>query len=213
MKKGKLLLLAGFIAATATLNIQAQKIIKLPEPVKKGGKPLMEALAKRQTTRAFSSKEFSPQMLSNLLWAAFGINRDTGKRTAPSAYNFQEISIYVALPKGLYLWNPKTNELKQLQNKDIREETGIQKFTQTAPVNLIYVVNYNKMPKIKGQKHKEIYAFCDTGFISQNVYLFAASEGLATVVLGWVDRAKLEKVMNLPENEKVILTQPVGYRK
>jgi SagB-type dehydrogenase family enzyme len=179
--------------------------IKLPAPQKTGGMPLMEALNARQTQRTFSAKPLSEQQLSDLLWAAFGINRDNGKRTAPSASNKQEISIYVALPSGLYLYQAKSNALEQISEQDIRAQTGRQAFVKTAPVSLIYVSDYDL---IKGES--AFYSATDTGYISQNVYLFCASAGMNTVVLGSVDKTALQTAMKLKPSQHVILTQPVG---
>ncbi len=185
--------------------------IVLPDPDLTKGMPLMKCLKNRKTSRSFKKKELTFDIISELLWAANGINRiDNGKRTAPSAMNSQEIDIYVALKRGLYKYNHKKHLLSPVLNKDIRELTGYQKFTQIAPVNLIYVANLNKLTGGDGTM-KEFYAATDTGFICQNVYLYCASEGLSTVVLGWVDRKKLEKVMKLPKNKKVTLVQPVGF--
>lgn len=200
-----------FVAALA-VSLRAEELtpVTLPAPRIKGGKPLMEALKERKTTRSFSSKPLPPRVLSNLLWAAFGINRPgSGKRTAPTAVNWQEIDIYVALPGGLYLYNAGENRLDPVMAKDIRAATGVQKFTREAPVNLIYVSDHSRMKAKKADK--EFYSATDAGFISQNVYLFCSSEGLATVVLGWVDKPALEKIMKLGPNRHVILTQPVGY--
>ena len=180
--------------------------LQLPAPRKTGGKPLMEALAARQTNRDFSERVLNDQLLADLLWAACGINRDSGKRTAPSARNSQEIDLYVALPTGLYLYDADTGGLIQTLPDDIREKTGKQPFTQKAPVNLIYVADYDRL-----RGDKEFYSATDTGFISQNVYLFCASEGLNTVVLGMVEKEKLHKVMKLKPSQHIILTQPVGF--
>jgi len=177
----------------------------LPEPRKSGGMPLMEALNARQTQRAFSTQPLSDQPLSDLLWAACGINRENGKRTAPSARNAQEISIYAALPSGLYLYNAQQNSLQQILEQDIRAQTGKQPFVKTAPVCLIYVSDYDRM-----KNESEFYSAVDTGYISQNVYLFCASEGLNTVVLGSVDKPALQTAMKLKPSQHVILTQPVG---
>lgn len=175
--------------------------------------PLMQALKDRKSSREFSEKDIPQQMLSNLLWAAFGINRkDSGMRTAPSACNFQEIEIYAAMKEGLYKYDPPNNTLILTLSEDIREKTGIQKFTQTAPVNLIFVADLSKMGSI-AKDMKEFYSATDTGYISQNVYLFCASNGLSTVVLGWVDKEALSKTMQLKPEQKIILTQPVGYSK
>lgn len=190
---------------------QELKQITLPAPQTKGGKPFMTSLKERKTTRSFSDKSLSRQMVSNLLWAACGINRpDSGKRTAPSAHNRQEIDIYLADANGLYLYDAGSHLLKPVLSQDIRELTGKQKFVKTAPINLIYIVNFSKMGDAK-EEDKIFYSAVDTGFISQNVYLFCASEDLATVVRGWVDKPALAKAMNLKPDQKVILAQTVGY--
>ena len=122
------LLLCPFLVA------QNLKSISLPKPQTAGGKALMEVLAHRASDRAFSSQQLTPQVISNLLWAAFGINRPDGRRTAPSAANMQEIDIDPALAHGLYLWDAKTNELQQTLAGDIRKSTGQQTFVATAPL-------------------------------------------------------------------------------
>ncbi len=192
---------------------QEAKDIKLPKPRMEGGKPLMQALKERASSRAFGQEKLSDQVLSDLLWAACGINRaDSGKRTAPTARNWQEIDVYVALENGLYLYDAAGNVLKLVLAEDIRATTGTQSFVKTAPVNLIFVADYAKM-KDAGDADKAMYAATDTGFISQNVYLFCASEKLATVVRGLVDRKALAEKMKLREDQKVVLTQSVGYPK
>ena len=211
----KMLFLLSFVFLFSVMSFgQKLKPIQLMKPQVKSGKLLMHALKARKSSRVFSSEKLPLQVLSNLLWAAFGVNRPlsgkTGKRTAPSAYNWQEINVYVALAKGLYLYDAQKNILKPILAKDIREFTGIQKFTQKASVNLIYVANLSRMGKAS-KKDKDFYSATNTGFISQNVYLFCASEGLATIVLGYVDKPLLAKKMGLKHDQKVILTQPVGY--
>lgn len=206
-----LLVVAAALLLGATTVAQELRPMKLPKPNMKGGMPLMEALKERRTQRAFSSEELPPQMLSDLLWAAFGINRpESGKRTAPSAMNWQEIDIYVALEEGLYLYNAKEHTLEPVIAKDLRADTGLQDFVADAPVNLVFVVDYTKVTRVPDEE-KDIYAAADTGFISQNVYLFCASEGLATVVRGYLDKDVLAKAMGLGKNQKVILAQTVGY--
>ncbi|MBU1862342.1 MAG: nitroreductase family protein [Candidatus Omnitrophica bacterium] len=185
--------------------------IQLPKPEMQKGKPLMQALKERKTTRSFSAKDISLQELSNLLWAACGVNRpDSGKRTVPSAHNWQPIDVYVARPDGLYFYDAHKNLLKQVLKEDLRETLVVQDFTQIAPIDLIYVADYTKMKK-GTEEQKQFYAAADTGFISQNVYLYCASEGYATVVRGGVDKPALEKKMKLPVDKKVVLVQPVGY--
>jgi SagB-type dehydrogenase family enzyme len=186
--------------------------IELPQAQTTGGKPLMQALKQRKSNREFSDKELPQQVLSDLLWAAFGINRpDSGKRTAPSAYNLQEVDIFVAMQKGLYVYEPKQHTLKPVSKEDIRGVTGKQDFVAIAPVNLIYVADYSRMEKAGDEK--DLYSAIDTGFIAQNVYLYCASEGLATVTRGWVDKEALGKSMNLGPEQRIVLTQTVGYEK
>jgi SagB-type dehydrogenase family enzyme len=187
--------------------------IELPKPQMKGGMPLMEALSARRSTREYDTRALSPQMLSDLLWAAFGINRpESGKRTAPSAMNRQETDIYVAMREGLYLYNARENRLDPVLAEDIRESTGMQDFVRDAPVNLVFVADFSKMGDA-ADKDKTFYAAAGVGFISQNVYLFCASNGLATVVRAWVDKEKLRQVMRLRPDQHIILTQTVGYPK
>jgi len=190
---------------------QEMQAISLPKPQTSGGKPLMETLSLRKSAREFSSEELPLQTLSNLLWAAFGINRpESGKRTAPSAVNWQEIDIYVATSSGVYLYDAKTNQLKPVVSGDQRSAFGRQSFVRTAPVVLAYVADFSRMGKAS-PGDKEFYSAVDTGFISQNVYLFCASAGLNTVVLGIVDRNTLATTLGLKPEQKIILTQPVGY--
>jgi SagB-type dehydrogenase family enzyme len=188
----------------------AQEPIQLPKPQMEGGKPLMQALKERQTGREFSPERLSPQVLSNLLWAAFGVNRPDGKRTAPTASNRQEIDIYVTTADGAFVWDPKNNSLQPVTKEDVRAATGKQPFVATAPVNLVYVADLAKMGKATDE-NKIFYSATDTGFISQNVYLFCASEGLATVVRGMVDREGIAKALNLRPDQRAVLAQTVGY--
>ncbi|MFB0565286.1 MAG: nitroreductase family protein [Candidatus Aminicenantaceae bacterium] len=195
------------------IHSQELKEIKLLKPQMDGGKPLMQVLKDRHSSREFSTDELPLQVLSNLLWAAFGINRpDSGKRTAPSAVNWQNIDIYVAMTKGLYQYDAKENILKPVLAEDIRAATGRQPFVKNVPVNLIYVADFSKIPR-GTEEDKNFYSAAHTGFISQNVYLYCASEGLATVVRGLIDREALSKVMKLRPDQKVMFAQSVGYSK
>jgi len=205
--------LAVLLASAALVSAQELKPIQLPKPQMDGGKPLMQALKARQSSRSFSSKKLPPQVLGDLLWAAFGINRpDSGQRTAPSAMNRQEIDIYVATADGLYLYEAKKHALQPVLAEDVRAETGRQPFVAEAPVNLVYVADYARMGG-GTDDDKALYSAADTGFISENVYLFCASEGLATVVRGMVPRPALAKMMKLRPDQKIILAQTVGYPK
>jgi len=207
-----LLITALLIISTAIPAQSAQEIIELPAPETTGGGLLMEVLNNRQTTREFNSEEeLSLQTISNLLWAAYGVNRpETGRRTAPSALDMRETDIYMATSEGLFLFDPEEHCLYKVLSDDIREFTGIQDFTQTAPVNLIYALNFDRVPEM-AEEHIEFYAAADVGFISQNVYLFCASEGLVTAVLAWIDLEVLTEKMDLPSSSRVLLSQPVGY--
>jgi SagB-type dehydrogenase family enzyme len=192
---------------------QDLKPIQLPAPQLGGGKPLMQALKDRTSARAFSAERLPPQLLANLLWAGYGVNRsDTGGRTAPSASNSQETEIYVAMANGLYVYEPKAHALRPILADDIRALTGRQAFVKEAPVNLVYVADLGKMTRARDED-KEFYAAAHTGFISQNVYLYCASEGLATVVRASFDRPALAKAMKLRPEQKITLSQTVGYPK
>ena len=204
-----LLLLAAAVLPAAA---QELKPVALPKPETTGGKPLMQALAERQSTREFSTQQLSPQVLSNLLWAAFGVNRPDGKRTAPSAINMQEIDIYVATAEGVYLYDAKANLLRPVAAGDLRGVTGMQGFVKTAPLNLVYVADAARMGT-GSEADKTFYSGLDTGFIAQNVYLFCASEGLVTVVRGMIDRPGLVKALNLRPEQRPIVAQTVGYPK
>lgn len=191
----------------------ATEVIKLPPPQLNSGKSLMQALKERRSERSFAAKKLPVNVLANMLWAACGVNRpEAGKLTAPSAMNRQQIDVYVALPEGLYLYEAKGHILKPIISQDIRALTGKQSFVAQAPLTLIYVADFKKMGNIKDEE-KNFYAATDTGFISENVYLFCASEGLGTVVRGSIDKDALAKVMKLGDHQKIVLAQSVGYPK
>jgi SagB-type dehydrogenase family enzyme len=204
-----LICLAGWSSGLA----QELKPIQLLPPQTEIGKPLMQALKLRQSSRSFDSKPLPLQELSNLLWAADGINRpESGKRTAPSAVNWQEVDIYVALPEGLFLYEAKTHSLAPVIARDLREATGRQPFVKDAPLNLVYVSDFAKM-KNASEDDKKLYGAADVGFVAQNVYLYCASQGLAVVVRGSVDRTSLTETMKLRPDQRIILAQTVGYPK
>lgn len=199
------------VILTASWSLaQNLKPISLPPPQTGGGRPLMQVLKERKTTREFAPDKLPPQLLANLMWAAFGINRPDGKRTAPSAMNWQEMDIYVATEEGLFIYNAKENRLDPVMAQDIRQATGTQPFVATAPLDLVYVAD---LSKTKPGAEAELFTAADAGFIGQNVYLFCASENLATVVRGSIDRTALAKTMKLRAEQKIILAQTVGYPK
>lgn len=196
------------LAVLFTTALAAQDI-ELPKPHRKGGMPLMEALDRRQSSRDFDSRALSRQTLSDLLWAAWGYNRPD-KRTAPSSRDKQEIELYVAAKDGLYLYDADKHRLRMISDKDLRPLTGTQPFVADAPVNIIYV---SRTQMITGKNPEELIAatYANTGFIAQNVYLFCASESLATVIRAMVDRDKLAEAMGLPEQSMITLVQSVGF--
>jgi len=210
----KMLLILVVLTTALFCQAQEKKQIMLPSPNTEGGKPFMETLKDRHTTRAFTKEKLSDQQLSNLLWAAFGINRqESGKRTAPSAMNNQETDIYVCLSNGVFLYDAKKNCLNLVTEEDYRKYMGRQDFVADAPVILLYVSDYSKMgDKIPSEK-KDFYSAVDVGYISQNVYLYCASENLGTVVLGSVDGQKVKEILKLKDDQKVLLSQCVGYPK
>ncbi len=186
--------------------------IELPAPVKTGGMPLMEAIATRHSAREFSARELPLQTLSNMLWAAFGINRADGGRTAPSAINAQEIDVYVALPSGAYLYDAAANALRLVAGSDLRRVTGYQDFVDDAALDLVYVADHGRM-KLVPAASRESYASAAAGAITQNVYLFAAGNGLATVIRAWIDRDAIANALGLGHDQQVLLSQTVGFPK
>ncbi len=191
-------------------NTKPQETIDLPAPDTTGGKTLKQALQERRTSREFSNKPLPAGIISNLLWAAFGVNRATGGRTAPSAHEWHEIDVYVATADGLYLYDARNHSLRPILAQDIRVKTGTQPFVADAPVNLVYVADYSRMVEAE-ETDRILYSAADAGFISQNVCLFCATEGLATVVRGMVPRNELAKLMKLRPAQRVVLAQSVGY--
>jgi SagB-type dehydrogenase family enzyme len=205
-----LLTFAGIILMSGILLAEEPQSVALPAPVTEGGKPLMQCLNERHTTREFSSDAVNSQVLSNLLWAAFGINREDGRRTAPSAMNNQETDIYVFLPEGVHLYDAKAHSLKQVLAGDHRAAAGGQEFVKDAPINLMYVADLSKMGDMS-DADKALYSAADVGFIAENAYLYCTSDGMNCVVRGWVDREAVAKLLNLRPDQKVILAQTVGY--
>jgi len=194
-----------------TPAIAKPSVIVLPPAQQRGGMPLMEALKLRHSTREFSAREVPLAVLSNLLWAAFGINRAQGhKRTAPSAHDWEEMDVYAATAGGLYVYDAKAHALKHVLSRDLRAQTGVQPYVGAAPLNLVYVADLSRMTEASPED-KQWYSGPDAGFVAQNVYLFCASEGLATVVRGLVDRPALAKAMGLRPEQQIVLAQSVGY--
>jgi len=213
---------AAYAAQEAVAPGQELKPITLPKPEMDGGKSVLAALKERKTTRGISSKELPPQVLSNLLWAAFGVNREKGAfgkagRTAASASNSQEIDLYVTLADGVYLYEAVPHRLVPVVAGDRRGKAG-RGAASSAPVNLIYVVDLTRYDTGPTQPDRRIgdpevqksYYYTDTGLIAGNVYLFAASQGLAA----WFhncNREDLAQELRLRPDQRVLFAQTVGY--
>jgi SagB-type dehydrogenase family enzyme len=201
-------------AILAPCVAQDLKPVVLPKPRMEGGKPLLQALKERKSTRGFSQEKLSAQTLSDMLWAACGVNRPDGRRTAPSAMNSQEIDLYVTLPDGVYLYEPEPHRLRPVAAGDMRAKTGSQPFVAEAALNLVYVEDQARFKYGHAKPEEKIgFASFAAGAIAQNVYLFCASEGLATVLRASADKEGLAKALKLRPEQRVIYAQSVGYPK
>lgn len=192
------------------VTTSADRITRLPKAHISGGLPLMQALQLRQSQRAFESSPLPAQVLSDVLWAAAGINRpELDGRTVPSAMNAQEVSVYAALPDGLYRYAEADQSLHLVLASDVRRVTGYQDFVDNAPVDLIYVADYSGMALVPASQ-RQTYAWASAGAMAQNVYLYCASAGLATVLRAWVDRQALAQAMGLSNEQQVLMCQTLG---
>jgi len=193
----------------------ALKPVQLKKPDLTRKAPLMEALSKRMSTREFGAKKLADQELADLLWAGNGINRpDKGGRTAPSAHNAQDIDIYAVLPEGAYLYDAKKNELTPVAAGDHRPVIAPQQaFVATAPVNLILVSDYSRLPGGANGAGTASIAAIDAGIVSQNISLFCAAVGLVTVPRAMIDNDKTAAALKLKPTQKILLNHPVGYPK
>ncbi len=194
------------------------EITPLPEPDVDFDFPLMKALERRRTIRKWSDAEISTQDIANLLWAACGITqrgtrRIKSKRTAPSACNSQEIRVYLIDKNGVFLYDEERHGLVERSDRDLRSIIGTQKMMTKAPIGLVFVADLSRMTAraLQNDEAQRFSAWVDTGYISQNVYLYCAAANLGTAALAWIDRDSLSKEMGLAEHEKIVLTQVVGY--
>jgi SagB-type dehydrogenase family enzyme len=197
-----------------SINLFAQESndIQLPVATKTGGKPLMETLNKRSSDRSFSTKELSLQELSDLLWAANGINRpESGKRTAPTAMNWQDTEVYAILRSGIYKYNPKDQKLELIRSGNFMKYAGKQDFVENAALNLVIISDTSKM-KNASKEDMLLYAGIHAGAIVQNIYLYCASAGFNTVTRRYVDITELSKVMGLSPEKLIVITQTIGLK-
>ena len=201
---------AALAAAPVVAVAQALELRALPPPRSEGGQPLTTALKLRRSTREYSDRPLPAQVLSDLLWAAFGVNRPSGDRTAPYWRHVMVIDIYVAMADGVWLYDPKAHALVPHMKDDLRALGGTQDFVSGAPLNLVYVAHGERMTDV-GPEERRLFASADACFIGQNVSLFCASEGLATVFRGSANQARLGAALKLPEGQFVTFAQTVGY--
>lgn len=195
--------------STIPLNLETDTVV-LPFPALQH-LSLDQALKKRRSTRTFLNDTITLEALSGVLWAAFGVNREQqGGRTAPSAHNWKEIEIFVVLAEGAYKYEPRRHRLLFLKAEDLRRYTGTQDFVAAAPVNLVYVADLSRMVEV-AEEDRPFLAGADAGCIAQNVYLYCAAAGLATVVRALIDRRHLAQALGLPINQRIALAQTVGH--
>lgn len=198
-------------ASPVPVASESMPVIALPPPNLDDGATLMISLARRKSVREFAPTPLSLQQLGDLLWAADGVNRaDTGGRTAPSAHGVNEIDVYVALPEGVYQYEPASHRLRLKHAVDARNLTGYQDFVGSAPLDLVYVVNHVRADQFP-QSQRDSFAGIAVGAIAQNVSLYCASAGLACVVRGWLNHRLLANAMSLNEDEIPVLAQTVGH--
>jgi nitroreductase len=208
-----LALLSGAVLSAAPPLVLAQptEALELPPPRNDRGGTLMQALRGRRSTREYAERVIPPQILSDLLWAAFGVNRPaSGDRTAPSWRHSIEIEIFVSTADGVWRYEPGKHRLVLHLDADIRGQTGTQDFVATVPLNVVYVADSARMGNAS-KEDQRLYAFTDTGFIGQNVYLFCASEGLACVFRASVDRERLARSLRIRNSQFVTCAQSIGY--
>lgn len=200
------------LAATHGFGAQAQPAMKLPPAQTVGGMPLMQALSQRRTTRMYADRPLPPQVLSNLLWAAWGINRpESSLRTAPSWRGKMQVDLYLAMADGVSIYDAKAHALVPHMKEDLRAATTTdQAFVKTAPLNIVYVADSGRLEQTTPES-TIISGVADSSVIAQNVYLFCASEGLATVIRGLVPREKLKEQLKLSPTQNIYLAQTVGY--
>jgi SagB-type dehydrogenase family enzyme len=211
-RRSHLVTAAALFAALGAAAVELPPPIDLPKPKLDASVTLVQALKARKSAREFSSMPLSSQALSDLLWAACGVNREDGRRTAPTAKNWQEIDVYVVLAEGAYLYDAKAHALRGVRKGDLRSLTGVQDFVGGAPVNLVFVADLSRMSGASPED-RDRYAATDAAFISQNVYLWCAATGLSTVVRGSLDRPAFAKALELKPDLRIILAQTVGFPK
>lgn len=202
-----------FIAVAAmTMTVKAQETVKLPSPNKDVAMTLYKALEQRKSVREYADKDVDLQTLSQVLWAACGINRaDKGLLTAPSAMNRQDVVVYVCKKDGAFVYKPEANDLTKVSDKDLRTTlAGPQQGVASAPVFLLLVSDQSKFG---GNSRGALFGAMDSGYVSQNIYLACASLGLGTVARYGMDRDTLKKELKLSDTMELELNHPIGWLK
>lgn len=195
----KLFILA-IISIMASVTINAEV---LPTPNTTGGKPLMQVMNERKSSRDYQpGQTISKQDLSNMLWAAWGVTHD-GKHTIATAMNRQELILYVVTPTEVSRYNPEANTLTTVNTGDFRKYSTMQDFAAIAPINIVLVVDTSKQERVEFQGYT-------AGAASQNIYLYCAQAGLKSVVRAGFDRENLPKALKLRANERILFVQTVG---
>ncbi len=212
MKKSNIIfvLLGVLMISVSTIaNAQARR---LPSPRPMDTKPLGFALQERKSLRMFIDKPVPEEMLSNILWAAYGYNRvEDQLRTVPSARNAQELDIYVFLHDGIYLYDAQKNTLEMVRKGDFRKMISKQEYFAIAPISIVVVANYDRMERFDKDK-REFYSAIDAGYVSQDIYLMCANYRLGTVACGAINHDEIAKLVNL-KNGRVVIAHPIGFAK
>lgn len=205
----KFAIATSLLFLAALLHAETAGVIQLPQPDLKSGKPLMQCAAERRSERKFSAKALPAQLISEILYVADGINRKDGRKTVPTARNKQNQCVYAVTADGIYFYNSKKHSLELFLKGDFRKECGMQPFHKKAPLILLFVADLSAIGKTPAEQ--ALYAGNHAGYASQNVYLYAASKDLATVVCGMLNRDALKKRLNLKKDQMVIFSQPIGF--
>ena len=193
-----------------TMSVNVLETIELPMSFEGLHEPFINALKERRTIRHIREEEIPMELISSLLWSAYGYNRpDEMKRVVPSAVNVQEYDIYLFTREGIYLYNAEKNAIHLVVKGDHRKEISQQKHFEMAPISIVMVANYDRMGVFKSTEDRDFYAAVDAGYISQNIYLFCASAKLGTVACGGINRDAIHKLLNI-KNGRAMLAHPVG---
>ena len=208
-----MILILTVLLVSTTVSAQNLEPIKLNEPNKDRGMSVMKALSERRSTREFSTEKLSLQDLSDLLWAANGINRPDRRRTAATARNNQDIDVYAIMEEGAYFYDAVANELMPVAAGDFRELIAdAQLSVKDAPVSLLVVSDISRFKGMDIEMQKYLGAL-DAGIVSQNIMIFASGCGLVTVPRVYMKKDELKKALNLTETQVPMINNPVGYQK